>query len=205
MAGARKLKRVLADEQNEVLDALRSREPVTVEGVLADPDEQAERYADAVAAEMIAAVEAGAETTAPTGGATIDLGPDGPLAAVRHQLAAELVAPLRERLARAVADGDGDNDAVAKRARSLYREWKTQRIDEQLDDLFRLAYCRGALAAAPAGALVTWVVDPDGPPSPDCEDNALAGAVPIGDAFPSGHTSPPMDPGCRCLLTTVDG
>ena len=42
---------------------------------------------------------------------------------------------------------------------------------------------------------MAWEVDPDGPPSPDCEDNALAGAVTIGDAFPSGHTSPPMHPG----------
>ena len=97
---------------------------------------------------------------------------------MRAQLAAELVAPLRERLERSVADGDGDNDAIAKRARGVYREWKTQRIDEQLDDLFRLAYCQGAVGRRRRrhrGS--TWAVDPDGPPSPDCEDNALAGAV----------------------------
>ena len=73
---------------------------------------------------------------------------------MRAQLAVELVAPLRERLERSVADGDGDNDAVAKRARGVYREWKTQRIDEHLDDLFRLAYCRGRGRRLPAGSLV---------------------------------------------------
>jgi hypothetical protein len=51
---------------------------------------------------------------------------------------------------------------------------------------------------------VIWSVDPDGPPSPDCEDNGLAGPVPVGDAFPSGHVSPPMHPGCRCLLLRDD-
>ena len=111
----------------------------------------------------------------------------------------------RERLARAVADGDGVNEAITKRARGVYREWKTQRIDEQLDDLFRLAYCQGALARRlGAGTPVTWTVDPDGPPSPDCEDNGLAGPVPSGDAFPSGHVAPPMHPGCRCLLVRAD-
>jgi hypothetical protein len=52
---------------------------------------------------------------------------------------------------------------------------------------------------------VEWQVDPDGPPSPDCEDNALAGAVTVGDTFPSGHLSPPMHPGCRCLLLPASG
>jgi DivIVA domain-containing protein len=202
VASARKLKRILADEQNEVLDALRSREPVVdVDRLLPAPADQADRYAEAITVEMIDAVEAGA---ASVGGVPIDLGPEGPLAPVRAQLAAELVGPLRERLERNIADGDGDNDTIAKRARGVYREWKTQRIDEQLDDLFRLAFCQGAMAAIPAGSRVVWEVDPDGPPSPDCEDNALGGAVTIGHAFPSGHTSPPMHAGCRCLLALVD-
>ena len=65
-------------------------------------------------------------------GATValDLGPTGTLAPVRESLASGLVAPLRDRLERCVEEGDGDNDAVTKRARAVYREWKTQRIDE---------------------------------------------------------------------------
>ncbi len=199
VAAARRLKRVLADEQNEVLDALRRSEPVRhLDALLPWEAEQATRYTDAVTAELIAAAEAGA--VAAGTGSDIDIGPDGPLAAPRGLLAGELVAALRERLERAVAEGEGDNDAVARRARGVYREWKTQRIDEQLDDVFRVAFCQGTLAAIAAGGTVTWVVDPAGPPSPDCEDNALAGAVVAGEAFPSGHVSPPMHPGCRCLL-----
>ena len=66
-----------------------------------------------------------------------------------RRLAAELVNPLRERLERGIDEADGDNDTIAKRARGVYREWKTKHIDDQLDDIFRLAYGRGALAALP--------------------------------------------------------
>ena len=106
-------------------------------------------------------------------------------------MSGDLVEPLRQRLEAAVADGDGDNDAITKRVRAVYREWKTQRIDEQLDDLFRLAFARGAVEALPAGTAVQWVVDPNGPPSPDCEDNALAGSMAIGAGVPVG---PPVAP-----------
>jgi DivIVA domain-containing protein len=203
VAAARKLKRVLADEQNDVLDTLRRKEPVRdLDTLLPDLGAQAARYTDAITVELISAAEVGAASTGAD--AAIDLGPDGPLAAVRELLATDLVEPLRERLERSVVEGDGVNDAITKRARSVYREWKTQHIDEQLDDVFRLAYCQGAFAALGSGTLVTWEVDPDGPPSPDCEDNNLAGAVPAGEAFPSGHVSPPMHPGCRCLLLRAD-
>jgi len=203
VAAGRKLKRVLADEQNEVLDALRRKEPVgDIDALVSGADEQAARYADAITVELIAAVEAGAASVGAE--REVDVGPDGPLAAVRGRLADDVVAPLRERLARGVRDGEQVNDTIAKQARGVYREWKTQRIDEHLDDLFRLAYCEGAFHGLEPGSAVVWVVDPAGPPSPDCEDNALAGAVTSGDAFPSGHLTPPMHPGCRCLLVPVD-
>jgi DivIVA domain-containing protein len=203
VAAGRKLKRVLADEQNEVLDALRRNEPVgDIDALVSAAGEQAARYADAITVELIAAVEAGVASVGVE--REVDVGPDGPLAAVRDQLADDVVTPLRERLDRSVADGEQVNEAIAKQARGVYREWKTQRIDEHLDDLFRLAYCQGAFHALGSGSAVAWVVDPAGPPSPDCEDNALAGAVTSGHAFPSGHLTPPMHPGCRCLLVPVD-
>jgi DivIVA domain-containing protein len=203
VAAGRKVKRVLADEQNEVLEALRRKEPVQhLDALVAWAGEQSARYADAITVELIAAVEAGAASVGGTG--DVDLGPDGPLAPVREQVTTELVDPLRERLARSVADGEHHNDVIARQARGVYREWKTQRIDEQLDDLFRLAFCQGAFAALSPGTTVEWVVDPAGPPSPDCEDNALGGPTIAGDPFPSGHLSPPMHPGCRCLLVPAD-
>jgi len=204
VASARKLKRVLADEQNEVLDALRRSEPVRdLEALVASEAEQSGRYADAITQELSAVAEAAATSMA--GGAELDLGPDGPLEPTRLALAERLVVPLRERLSRCIDDGDGDNDAIVKRARAVYREWKTQRIDEQLDDLLRSAFARAAYDAVPPGTSVTWAVDPAGPASPDCEDNSLTGPVIVGDGFPTGHSCPPAHPGCRCLLVIVDG
>jgi hypothetical protein len=204
VAGARKLKRALADEQNEVLDALRRKEPVRTLDVLVPWESaQSERYADAVTPELVAAAEAGASSMGGSG--PLDVGPAGVLAPAREVLASDLVVPLRERLARAVEDADGDNDVIAKKVRGIYREWKTQRIDEHLDDLFRAAYARAAFQAIEPGRRVRWLVDPDGPPSPDCEDNSLEEPVMVGDSFPTGHACPPAHPGCRCLLGVDEG
>jgi hypothetical protein len=203
VAGARKLKRVLADEQNEVLDALRSKEPVrSLDGLVAAAAEQSARYVDAIAPELLLAAEAGSSSV--EGTRALDLGPAGTLAPVRESLASGLVGPLRERLERCVDEGDGDNDAVTKRARAVYREWKTQRIDEHLDDVFRLAYGRGQCDAIEPGTAVSWIVDPAGPACPDAEDNSLAGVVELGQPFPTGHTCAPAHAGCRCLIAPAD-
>ena len=111
-----------------------------VDALVPSAVEQAARYADAITAELIAAAEAGAASITGMPDTTIDLSPTGPLEPVRASMSGDLVEPLRQRLEAAVDDGDGDNDAITKRVRAVYREWKTQRIDEQLDDLFHLAY-----------------------------------------------------------------
>ncbi len=206
VAGARKLKRVLADEQNDVLDALRKAVAVTELSAILPPDStHAGRYADAIGDELLAAAVAGAGTTGAGTPSALrkSVGKSSTLDPVRVAIAADLVGPLRDRLSRCVADGSGDNEDITKRVRAVYREWKTQHIDDQLDDVFRLAYGAGALAAASAGTRLCWMVDPHGPPCPDAEDNALAGPVEAGDAYPTGHTLAPAHAGCRCLLAPV--
>ena len=210
VASARKLKRVLADEQNDVLDALRKTAAVTELSAILPPDgEHIDRYADAIGDELHAAAVAGAGTTGDGSSAALrksigkSIGKSSTLDPARSAIAADLVGPLRERLSRSVTDGAGDNDDITKRVRAVYREWKTQHIDDQLDDVFRIAYGSGALAAAAPGSRLCWMVDPHGPACPDAEDNALAGPVEAGDAYPTGHTSAPAHAGCRCLLAPV--
>jgi hypothetical protein len=200
------LKRVLADEQNDVLDALRKKSAVTdLVAILPSDTEHTARYADAIGDELVAAAVAGAGTTGDGSPAVMrkSIAKSTTLDPVRAAIAEDLVGPLRERLSRSVADGAGDNDDITKRVRAVYREWKTQHIDDQLDDVFRLAYGAGALAAAMPGSRLCWMVDPHGPACPDAEDNALAGPVEAGDAYPTGHTSAPAHAGCRCLLAPV--
>lgn len=45
-----------------------------------------------------------------------------------------------------------------------------------------------------------WGLDPSSRTCPRCITNAAAGPVPIGQAYPSGDTAPPIHPRCRCSL-----
>jgi DivIVA domain-containing protein len=203
---ARKLKRVLADEQNEILHALRRNEPVrNIDTMLPWQTEQAARYAAAITPELDKAALIGAASI--DGGTAkehkSDIARAGATKTAIEALTSTIVAPLRERLERAVADAEGDNEVLANTVRGIYREWKTQRIDEHLDDVARTAFGRGALAAVVPGTKVCWMVDPNGPACPDAEDNALAGEVAAGQQFPTGHTCAPAHEGCRCMLAVA--
>ena len=205
VASARKLKRVLADEQNEVLHVLRAKEPITsVEQLLASEAEQSARYNAGITAELTAAAVAGATSM----GATVkaaqrDVKKSNANAAAAEVLTAEIVQPLRVRLARCVSDAGGDNAELASLVRLVYREWKTQRIDEHLDDIARTAFGRGALAGVAPGTPICWTIDPAGPECPDAEDNSLAGAVAAGEPFPTDHPCAPAHSGCRCMIVPV--
>ena len=203
VACARKLKRVLADEQNEILHTLRRQEPVrNLDTMLPWQTEQTERYASSISADLDKAALLGAASI-DSGTAKehkADINRAGATKPAVEALATNIVVPLRERLERAVADTGGDNEELATIVRGIYREWKTQRIDEHLDDVLRTAFGRGALAAVLPGTKVCWMVDPSGPACPDAEDNALAGEVAAGQPFPTGHVCAPAHEGCRCML-----
>ena len=203
VAAARKLKRILADEQNDVLHILRRAQPVRAfDALLPAAAEHALRYSAAIEGELRLAALAGA--------ASVDSGDKADhlhevtrakaLLPAFDALATTVIEPLRVRVARAVTDSDGDNGELADLVRAIYREWKTQRIDEHLDDVTRMAFGRGALVALTPGTPVCWSVDPNGPACPDAEDNALAGAIPAGQAFPTDHVCAPAHEGCRCML-----
>lgn len=193
LASARKLKRVLADEQNEVLDHLRRNQPGDM---LPNAADHTARYATSIEDELRQAIAAGA--TSVGGRSKRDA------AATKHvkaALADGIVEPLRERLQRAMHQAGADANELASLVRAVYREWKSSRIDDQIDDVLRLAFDEGAYAALVPGTQVLWVLDPQsGACGPDCEDNSLGGAVAAGDAFPTGHLHPPLHGGCRCLL-----
>ena len=203
VAASRNLKRVLADEQNDVLLRLRGREAVrSLAGVLPTTDEHIQRYADAIGGELLDAAVAGA-------GSIDDASVDDQQAAIKREsalgpaieaLAAAVVSPLRERLDRSISGADGDNTELVGLTRTVYREWKTRRIDEHIDDVMRIAFGRGAFAVLHAGTPVCWAVDPGGPKCPDADDNALAGAVAAGNPFPTEHILAPAHEGCRCML-----
>lgn len=203
VAGARKLKRVLADEQNDVLHVLRRAEPATsLKALVPRSAEHVQRYAHAIDDELRRAALAGAASVDQREAAAHerDIVKAKALRPAIDALTRSLVSPLRERLERAIEQAGGDNGEVASSVRAIYREWKTQRIDEHLDDVVLMAFGHGALVALTPGTPVCWAVDPNGPPCPDADDNALAGAVPAGQPFPTDHLCAPAHEGCRCML-----
>lgn len=202
VGGARKLKRVLADEQNGVLDRLRQKQAVTqLDQLIADVDDHVETYLGALADELLDAAIAGAAEVGKRDSKTLrtTITKGGALERAHAVVRDDLVAPLRARLERAISDGGGDNEDVTKRVRAVYREWKTQHIDDQLDDAFRFAHGGGLAAGVKPGTMLTWIIDPSESTCADCEDNSLAGEVAAGDAYPTGHVAAPAHAGCRCL------
>lgn len=188
----RRLKRVLADEQNEVMDALRRGGTVEFSDVLPDGDEHADRYAIAATTGLDAAAGHGAEAA---GGAT-----DASCDELAGALGRTLVDPLRRRVQRSFDDADGDLEEITERLRALYREWKGQHIGRAVRHYAAAAYSLGAADAVPKGEVQRWLVDPSCEACPDCDDNALAGEIPHGDSYPTGDTRPPAHRDCRCLV-----
>lgn len=190
---ARRLKRVLADEQGTVLDAVRREKGrADLDAILPAADQLA-AYAAAVHEELMAAAEEGAAFE----GASLP--PSVSVDTLAEELARDLAGVVRPRVERCF-DGVEDADDVSDRLRATYREWKTDRLVEATRHVVLAAFGQGQVAVRPAGAPVRWVPDPTAPACPDCEDDALAGTVPSGQAFPTGHAHPPAHPGCRCLV-----
>jgi hypothetical protein len=110
---ARRLKRLLSDEQNELLDRLRRdrRRSLAVVDLLDDLDSRVTRFAEAVEPHLAAAT---------VDGDAVD------------DLAAELAREVAESLADALSDleatGADERDAVAGEVRRCYRTWKSDRI-----------------------------------------------------------------------------
>jgi hypothetical protein len=191
----RKLKRVLADEQNEVLDQLRRGGTIEFADVLTAPDEHVDRYAIAATTYLDGAAALGAELVGGDGAGSCD-----ELAAALARL---LVDPLRVRIEQSFVDSDGDLEEVGERLRALYREWKANHIGYAVRHFTASAYARGAYEATPGGEPLQWLVDSSCDACPDCDDNALAGQVAKGEAYPTGDRCAPAHPDCRCLVVPV--
>ena len=199
---SRKLKRVLADEENEVLEYLRGKKPVmNIESMCGDANAHVAKYVESIVDDVMGAANAGA-----TGVSTdkkSKLTKNDVLPAVADAITKLLIAPLRDKLSAALAAHSSDKEGAAKAIRGVYRQWKSTNIDENVDDIACLAYGRGMYVTFAPGTQVCWMVDPNGPACADAEDNSLAGCVVLGNEFPTGHAAPLAHAGCRCLLAPM--
>jgi len=182
----RALKRVVQDDQNELLDTLRRfkrrRDPTKL---LPDRESLVIRWSEP----MRPALD---EAYASAPGATGTL-PDDLVAS----LTTTLVGPLHERLVDAFAE-TADREELAGRIGSRFREWRSGDLDVSIREVLATAYSQAVFDAAPENGPLRWVPARPGSCS-DCDDNALE-AVERAKPFPTGHQSPPAHAGCRCLL-----
>ena len=191
----RKAKRVLQDEQNDMLDQLRTaKRSRNAETVLPDRAARIEVWAATIAPSVSDVYAAGWEAAASDAPV-----PEGAPTALVTDLVDGLISPWRDRLAEAVdADDDGD---VVTRVGARFRELRSQLLADAVRELLAAAYARGVYDAVPDGAVLRWVPAEVGH-CPDCDDNALEPVV-KGSPFPTGQAFPPAHPGCRCLLGTL--
>jgi DivIVA domain-containing protein len=199
---ARRLKRTLQDNQNELLDSLRSEGFTWSVKLLPDEAEQLDSFATAALPALEQAAEAGVTFVgAPTSGRPRT----DALIAVAHDLAESVVGVLRRRLSDDESGLAGaEETVVAEHVGSAFREWKGERVERLAGDYAVAAFSAGTLSALegePAAELEWVAVSGSGDaPCPDCEDNGLNGSQRPGQDFPTGHRHPPAHPGCRCLL-----
>ena len=199
---SRRLKRLLQDEQNDLLDRLRSARSRWSPELLPDAGTSGREVVVASLEHLRAAAEHGASLVVGQVGEADLVGDD--LDQVADDLQRAILAPLRRRLESEQTFEPGDERGAAEHVGAAFRIWKAGRIEELATDHVLAAFAlgtRAALAGRPDDHAV-WIAvsGTERPPCPDCEDNALAGPTRVGDVFPTGHRSPPAHPGCRCLL-----
>ena len=202
----RSSKRLLQDEHNDLLDAVRrSRGRVDASRLLPDPERQHHAWSVVLAPTIDEAYAVGRALTGRG---------RRPSSAPRRlvaELAAGLISPLRDRLTASIdsviADGPYEGpgelqNAVGPVINARYREWRARDLEVQLGDLLAAAYARGVFDATPSGATLRWVPAQVGQ-CPDADDNALEPTI-KGHNFPTGQACPPAHPGCRCLVVRTD-
>ena len=200
---AKKLKRVLADEENAMLNYLQSKKAqVALEKVLPTFDSHVQSFVEATSKDLIEAAMAGAQSLSKSLKADLrkKISNTAVMQVMSKKLADEIVLPIRTRIQKCAEKSAGDSNEMSSLIRTVYREWKMQQVDKLVGDVTRLAYSRGAYLVLDAGTKVCWMVDPNGPPCADAEDNSLAGAIARGENFPTGHEHPVIHSGCRCLV-----
>lgn len=198
---ARKFKRVLADEQNNVLEHLRNkRSSLEIDAVLGTADEQAKRYAAAVSEDAMSAASAGAKSMKDARGTSKRVTQKAVGTEVTAAVLAGLVAMFREDARIAIGEAEGDRQVLAGLMRDVYRKWKMTGIDEHVDDVACAAYNAGAYLSLEPSTAIHWLVDAESACCGDCADNSLAGAVTKGEQFPTGDMHPMAHTGCRCLI-----
>jgi DivIVA domain-containing protein len=192
---SRQIKRTLGDDQNRLLDVLRVTPATKVDELLGSEDAHLATFTAASGAHLAEAYSAGAKFAGGKAG-------KGPSEAAAEQSGAALARTVVTMLRRRIGEGTDAGEDVSARIGAAYRDWRGERIERLVGDCALQSFSAGVLAAATKKGTVRWILtSADG--CSDCDDNALAGPVPVTEGFPTGHAAPPAHAGCRCLVAPI--
>lgn len=197
---ARRLKRLLQEEHNDLLDRLRTqRGKGEVDDNVAPHDEQLGRFVSGLSDTLGRAFSEGRKAAG---------SPDADsAAAVTKLVTRQVLNPLRGEISKAIEAGLQAEDSasnLSERANNVFRVWKGVRTQLLGEGISYAAYHQGMIDgwSSSEGAGKRWVLSTDEQECPNdiCRRNADAGAVVLKAAFPSGHQAPPAHGGCTCTL-----
>ncbi len=203
---ARRLKRTMQDDQNQLLHRLRADTGAYRQELINSEEHQRRGLVEAAidflgdafdAGEQFAREHLGAEAAAAPDASDVNRSAVGTGA---QELADTVVTLLRRRLLEEEGEGPGPSEEeAAELVSAAYREWRGERIERLAGDHVVGAFS-GGVRAASGKAPLRWIASGSPESCADCEDNALAEALPEGERFPTGHLHPPAHSGCRCLV-----
>ncbi len=202
----RRLKRQLQDDHSAALSSVRrTRGHATMATLLGDPVVSLARLVGVLESGMDEACESGRRSMAMILGCPVNerrTASDATPLSVAQELAQRVLTEISESVDAGLADGSSEYATVLGAA---FREWSTERIGREVATSLCSAFGIGSTGQIETGTLVGWVVEHGDDPSPDCDDNSLAGSVILGQTFPTGHALPPLGAGCRCIVVPAAG
>ena len=203
----RRIKRVVQDDQNALLEGLRIGGIDEAKRIIADTDEIARAYADVMATFVQPIVEQSSRyfqqiqrvQGVPDGRWNVSVKPSVEMRAAVDELAVELAEEVSSRVLGVIGAGMGDDlAALSTRLGATFRELKTEFVETLVSDMISILVSTWLITCTDV-AKVTWVRGGPGGCA-DCEDNELEGIIDVGSNFPTGNPAPPAHIGCRCLL-----
>jgi len=199
-------KRVLADDENAIITHVGGkRTSLSPDAVLHDLEQQSRRYVDALREELTSIAVEAARTIQSARRADLRTSAlDGVVEGVAHIIVSDLLRQLHDRVQASLESHVDDRDAIIGEVRSTFKQARSETLTKVVTDVAHFAYARGVFTACDTAGKVCWVVDANGPACADAEDNALAGAIRHGEAFPTGQLHPLAHDGCRCLVIPAD-
>ena len=192
----RTVKRTLGDDQNRMLDLLRSTPSIDADGLLGPEDAHLALFADAVQEQLGEAYVAGATFAGNTAAGT-------PKGDAVDQAATGLARAVVAMLRRRIADG---SEEPGRAVGAAFREWRGQRVERLagrrgdarvLGGGGRRGGARSRRQGALGGDLDGRLLGLRGQRPGRCAAST--------EVFPTGHAFPPAHSGCRCLVAPADG